>query len=38
LPAVLGLDGIWLSIVAAEVGALIVTVLFFVKMRKKYQY
>jgi len=38
LPLVLGLDGIWLSIVAAELCALAVTVLLFVKMRKKYHY
>lgn len=38
LPLVLGLDGIWLSIVAAELCALTVTVLLFVKMRKKYHY
>lgn len=38
LPLLLGLDGIWLSIVAAEICALAVTILFFVKMRKKYHY
>ena len=38
LPLVLGLDGIWLSIVAAELCALADTVLLFVKMRKKYHY
>ena len=38
LPVVLKLDGIWLSIVVAELAALIVTVLLFVKMRKKYHY
>ena len=38
LPLLLGLDGIWLSIVAAEMCALAVTMLLFVKMRKKYHY
>jgi len=38
LPAVLGLDGIWLAIVAAELGAMAVSVTFFVKMREKYHY
>lgn len=38
LPFVLGLDGIWLAIVAAEVLALFVTVGFLVGYRKKYQY
>ena len=38
LPVFLGIDGIWLAIVVAELLALIVTVLFFVKKRKKYHY
>jgi len=38
LPAVLGLDGIWLAIVDAELGAMAVSVTFFVKMREKYHY
>lgn len=38
LPMFLGIDGIWLAIVAAEFLALIVTVSFFVTKRKKYQY
>lgn len=38
LPVVLGLDGVWLAIVAAELMALAVTVTFFVKMRPKYGY
>lgn len=38
LPLVLELDGIWLAIVAAEAAALVVTVVFFVKMRPKYHY
>lgn len=37
-PVFLGLDGIWLSIVAAEVMAVAVTVLFLVLKRKKYGY
>ncbi|MGN0580342.1 MAG: MATE family efflux transporter [Ruminococcus sp.] len=38
LPAFLGIDGIWISIVAAEIMAVMITVLFIVKMRKKYHY
>ncbi len=38
LPPVLGVDGIWLAITAAELAALIVTVIFFVTMRKRYRY
>lgn len=38
LPELLGLDGIWLAVVAAEVMALAVTVAFFVKMRPRYGY
>lgn len=38
LPTFLGTDGIWLSISAAETGALIVTAVFFVKMRRRYDY
>ena len=38
LPLVLGLDGIWLSIVAAELAALLLTVFCFVKFRKRYHY
>lgn len=38
LPAQLKLDGIWLSIAAAETLALLVTVFFFLKKRKKYGY
>lgn len=38
LPLILELDGIWLAIVAAEGAALAVTVLLFVKMKKKYHY
>lgn len=38
LPLIWGLDGIWLSIVAAELAALILTVLCFMIFRKKYHY
>ena len=38
LPVFLGLDGIWLSILAAEAAALVLTAFFTVKYRKKYHY
>lgn len=38
LPIFLGIDGIWLAIVAAELLALIFTVTFFVIYKKKYKY
>ena len=38
LPVLLGIDGIWLSVVFAEVFSLIVTISFFFAKRKKYQY
>ncbi len=38
LPAFLGIDGIWISIVAAEIMAVMITVFFVVKMRKRYHY
>lgn len=38
LPLLWGLDGIWLSVVAAEVLSLIVSAGFLAGMRKKYQY
>ena len=38
LPLIWGLDGIWLSIVAAELAALLLTVCCFVLFRKKYHY
>lgn len=38
LPLILGVDGIWAAIVVAELAALIVTVVFFVMKRKKYNY
>lgn len=38
LPLVLKLDGIWLSIVVAELAALVLTVICFAKYRKRYHY
>lgn len=38
LPELLGIDGVWFAIVAAEVLALIVSIIFFVAKRKKYKY
>lgn len=38
LPFMFGLDGIWISVVVAEVMALVVTVFFFVTKKKKYGY
>lgn len=38
LPLALGLDGIWLAVVAAELAALVMTVVFFAVKRKKYGY
>lgn len=38
LPTIFGIDGIWYSIVVAEVMAVIITMLFLVLKRKKYQY
>lgn len=38
LPEFLKLDGVWLSIVFAEAGALLITACFLVKLRKKYRY
>jgi len=38
LPILLGIDGIWLSIVTAEVIAMVVTVAFMVANKKKYGY
>ena len=37
-PSILGIDGIWISIVAAELMAAVVTSLFLVTKRKKYHY
>ena len=38
LPIFLGIDGIWLSIIAAEIMSMIITVLLLIKMRQKYHY
>lgn len=38
LPALLGLDGIWISVVAAEGMAVVITALFLLGKRKKYHY
>ena len=38
LPAVLELDGIWLSVVAAELGALVLTGVLVAKLRRRYHY
>ena len=38
LPTFWGLDGIWWSVVAAELGSLALTVFFMVKYRKRYHY
>lgn len=38
LPLILGINGLWLAVVFAEILALIVSVTFFIKNRKKYQY
>ena len=38
LPVLLGLDGIWVSIVLAEVMAVVITAVFMVALQKKYKY
>ena len=38
LPLLFDLDGIWFSVVAAELGALILTAFCFLKYRKRYHY
>lgn len=38
LPEILGLDGVWLAVIAAEIMALVVTSVFFAKMRPRYRY
>ena len=35
-PMIWGIDGIWWSVVAAEILAVLVTILFLVKKRKRY--
>ena len=38
LPLIWGIDGIWYSIIAAEVMAVTVTMFFLIKKRKRYRY
>lgn len=38
LPLVLGIDGIWLAVLCAELGCCVMTVIFFITQRKKYNY
>lgn len=38
LPIILGLNGIWLAVAVAELFTVIITVIFFVKNKNKYQY
>ena len=38
LPLVWQLDGVWFSIVAAELAALLLTFIFFIAFRKRYHY
>lgn len=38
LPVIFGVDGIWLAITAAEVLAVIVTIICVIGCRKKYKY
>lgn len=38
LPLLLGIDGVWLAIVAAEILSLAVSVSFFISKRKRYKY
>lgn len=38
LPSLIGIDGIWLSIIAAEIMSMIITVLFIFKFRNRYHY
>ena len=38
LPLVWGIDGIWISIVAAECMAVVVTIIFLIIKQKKYHY
>lgn len=38
LPLIFGIDGIWFSVVAAELVAAVMTVLFIAAKRKKYRY
>lgn len=38
LPMILGIDGIWLSVVAAELVAAVMTILFIAAKRGRYHY
>ena len=38
LPMLFGLDGIWWSVIAAELGSLALTVFFMLKYRSRYHY
>lgn len=38
LPLIIGIDGVWTSVLAAEAMALAVTVVFLIKEKKKYRY
>ena len=37
-PLILGINGVWISIVAAEIMAMLITLMFVIKMRKRYHY
>lgn len=38
LPLIFGVDGVWLAVTVAEAMTLVVTITFFVRMRKRYHY
>ena len=38
LPLIRGIDGVWISILAAEGMAAVIAMIFFVTKRKKYRY
>ncbi len=38
LPLIIGIDGVWTSVLAAETMALAVTIIFLIKEKKKYRY
>jgi len=38
MPAIWGINGIWISVLVAEFLAMIVSTICFIKNRKKYQY
>ncbi|MCH5163876.1 MAG: MATE family efflux transporter [Clostridiales bacterium] len=38
LPLIMGIDGIWLSIVVAEAMSMLITIIFVIALRKKYNY